>query len=75
MWGWGPQNIFPLWKGFDVVKRGPSVLGPTAILLLIPFEREDLAFEFLKVIQGESLEGREFRVLLLLLPTATTTTT
>lgn len=41
MWGWGPQNIFPLWKGFDVVKRGPSVLGPTAVLLLIPFEKED----------------------------------
>lgn len=46
-------------KGFDVVfKCGPSVHGPTVVLCLIHFERKDVAFELLNVIQGDLLEGR-----------------
>lgn len=53
-----PKIYFPFCKGFDVFKCGPSVHGPTVVLLLIHFEREDVAFELLNVIQGDLLEGR-----------------
>ena len=58
MSGWGPQSTFPLCKGFDILKRSPSVLGPTATPLLTHFETEDLAFELLEVLQGDLPEGR-----------------
>lgn len=57
-WGWGSPKYIPIYKGFVVFKYGPSVLGPTVILFLILFKREDLAFESLKVIQDDLLEGR-----------------
>lgn len=67
--GGAPQNIFPLCKDFDIFKHGPSFLGPTATLLLIHFEREDLAVELLKVIQDDLLEGRSLEFFCYMPPT------
>lgn len=58
-WGGGvPKIYFPFCKGFDVFKCGPSADGPTVVLCLIHFERQDVAFELLHIIRGDLLEGR-----------------
>lgn len=56
--GWGPQNLFPFYEGFDVLNAAP-VLGPPVFLLLVLFQREDLAFVCLRIIQdsGEKRLG------------------